>query len=202
MLDDEHVPASFLPWETSGRVRSYVGIPAKPEFEATTLAAWSGLEPFVLDVGPEARALSLDIAISPRERTVGDHTPNLRVRPLWSKWRVVSNIVANFGSPVVALGTVSLPDGRILLAATGSPDGTVRLWDPTTGQPVGQPLIGHTSWVRALVAVPMPDGQTLLATGSSDRTVRLWDPTTGHPVRQPLTDHTSWVNAVVAVPTP
>ena len=57
----------------------------------------------------------------------------------------------------------------------------MRLWDPTTGTPVGDPLTGDTGWVWAVAAVPLPDGRTLLATGSADRTVRLWDPTTGTP---------------------
>ena len=82
-----------------------------------------------------------------------------------------------------------LPDGRTLLA-TGSDDETVRLWDPATGQPVGDPLTGHTDRVTAVAFGRLPDGRTLLATGSDDGTVRLWDPATGHPVGDPLTGHT------------
>ena len=55
----------------------------------------------------------------------------------------------------------------------------MRLWDPATGTPVGEPLTGHTDWVVAVCAVPGPGGRTLLATGSADATVRLWDPATG-----------------------
>ena len=47
---------------------------------------------------------------------------------------------------VVAVAAVPLPDGRVLLA-TGSHDRTVRLWDPATGTPAGQPLTGHTDSV-------------------------------------------------------
>ena len=56
---------------------------------------------------------------------------------------------------------------RATLLATGSDDGTVRLWDPATGTQVGDPLTGHTGWVRRWRS-PLPDGRTLLATGSDD----------------------------------
>ena len=50
----------------------------------------------------------------------------------------------------------------------------MRLWDPATGNPVGDPVTGHTGWVEAVCAVPMPDGRTLLATASTDHTVLVW----------------------------
>ena len=81
-----------------------------------------------------------------------------------------------------------LPDGRMLVAS-GSDDETVRLWDPATGTPVGDPLEGHTGSVNAVAAVPLPDGRMLLASASDDETVRLWDPATGTPVGDPLEGH-------------
>jgi WD40 repeat protein len=93
----------------------------------------------------------------------------------------------------VAFGTG--PDGR-LLAASGSRDSTVRLWDPATGAPVGEPLTGHTGPVLSLAFGTGPDGRWLLASGSWDSTVRLWDPATGAPVGEPLTGHTDQVLSV------
>ncbi|MGI5243398.1 hypothetical protein [Dactylosporangium sp. CA-139066] len=85
--------------------------------------------------------------------------------------------------------------GRTLLATAGD-DGSVRLWDPATGQQQRQ-LDGHTDWVRAVCPVVV-DGRTLLATASNDGSVRLWDPATGQQQRQ-LDGHTGAVRAVCPV---
>ncbi len=56
-----------------------------------------------------------------------------------------------------AVATGVLPDGR-LVAVTASPDGTVRVWDLTTGTPIGDTLTGHTSEVAAVATGVLPDG--------------------------------------------
>lgn len=76
------------------------------------------------------------------------------------------------------------PDGTRI--ATGGQDNTVRLWDTTTYQPVGTPLIGHGDWINKVVF--SPDGN-LVASGSSDDTIRLWATATGQPVGEPLVGH-------------
>ena len=72
----------------------------------------------------------------------------------------------------------------------------MRLWDPATGAPAGEPLTGHTAAVTSVAFGAGPDGQLLLASGSIDETVRVWDPATGAPAGEPLTGHTAAVTSV------
>ncbi|MEU9992876.1 trypsin-like peptidase domain-containing protein [Streptomyces sp. NPDC048045] len=84
-------------------------------------------------------------------------------------------------------------DGRTL--ATGSTDGTARLWGVPTGR-TRTVLRGHSNEVWSVAF--SPDGRTL-ATGSADRTARLWDVETGQ-TRRILSGHTSGLNSVAFSP--
>ena len=86
-------------------------------------------------------------------------------------------------------------DGKIL--ASGSDDYTVRLWDVTTGRPIGKPLTGRTYGVVSVAF--SPDGKTL-ATGNGGYTEWLWDVATGRPIGKPLTGHTGGVKSVAFSP--
>jgi WD40 repeat protein len=70
---------------------------------------------------------------------------------------------------------------------SGSWDKTIRIWDAQTGALVGQPLEGHTNWVRSVQF--SPDGKQIVS-GSWDHTIRIWDTQTG------ASGHANSVNSV------
>jgi len=94
-----------------------------------------------------------------------------------------------------AVAAVPLADGRVAIAAGSGR--TVRLWDPVSGVPIGEPRqtcrVVRLPWDRALLwnarllsaaagapvsamtAIRRPDGKTLLVIGSG-RTVQFWAP--------------------------
>src|SRR5205807_1407303 len=74
--------------------------------------------------------------------------------------------------------------------ATVSEDGTARVWDSLTGQPVTPPL-KHTAWLTW--AAFSPDHK-LVVTAGADRTARVWDAETGEAIATFL--HAGIVNHV------
>ncbi len=79
------------------------------------------------------------------------------------------------------------PDGQTL--ASGKKDGTVLLWDATTGF-VKKVLRGHTDYLGVGSVAFSSDSRTLASTGwHEDKTIRLWDVLTGSH-KLTLTGHT------------
>ncbi|KIM28356.1 hypothetical protein M408DRAFT_329451 [Serendipita vermifera MAFF 305830] len=109
------------------------------------------------------------------------------------KWPRIGDLWKGHASNIIDIAYS--PDG--LNVASGSVDKTVRIWDASTGAPVGEPLKGHTSSVMSVTY--SPDGQSI-ASGSADNTIRLWDAATGSPTGEPLTGHTAPVMSVAYSP--
>ena len=98
--------------------------------------------------------------------------------------------------------SVSFAPGEVL--ATGSADGTIRLWAAPTREEadlLGQASVGAaTDFVHAVAF--SADG-TRLASGEKDRVARIWDvsdPEDPTQVGEPLGGFTSWVNTVAFSP--
>ena len=101
------------------------------------------------------------------------------------------------GEGVAALAVVLEP--VVAGAGGGEDDGTVRLWDADTGQPVGQPM--NQKSVSSVAF--SPDGKRIVSGGGGDGdngSLRLWDAATGQPIGEPLTGHTAWVTSVAFSP--
>jgi WD40 repeat protein len=104
--------------------------------------------------------------------------------------------------PVRVINTTGLmtaafsPDGKLL--ATGDDNGTVRLWDPATGQPAVAPMKHENASLIWKVAFS-PDGR-VLASAEGDSTVRLWDLRTGHPTGVAFQDRVHNATAVAFSP--
>jgi hypothetical protein len=66
--------------------------------------------------------------------------------------------------------------------ATASEDGTARIWDAVTGEPLTRPLrhAEAVDWAEF-----SPSGECVV-TASKDHAARTWDAVTGHPVTDPL----------------
>ncbi|HEY7426645.1 MAG TPA: serine/threonine-protein kinase, partial [Gemmataceae bacterium] len=99
--------------------------------------------------------------------------PDLHTGPVWS--------------------LASSPDSTRL--ASASDDGTARLWEVATGQPIAGAL-RHPSRDRILSVAFSPNGERLV-TASADGTVCQWDGRTGAAVESPYDRHTGEVWAAV-----
>jgi hypothetical protein len=153
------------------------------------------LTPRAIPAEPADRAalFSVTEALEGLGSTYRDRASPLPYRARWAAVapRVERAVLEGHTGGVNALCPLQL-DGRRLLASAGD-DGTVRIWDPATGEE-HRTLTGHTRWVTALCPLQL-HGRRLLASAGNDTTVRIWDPATGEEHRT-LTGHTGWVRAL------
>jgi len=134
------------------------------------------------------------VAFSPDGRTVAT-APLLAQQPgeLTLRSTAGASPVRLIGHTDYILDVAFSPDSQ--MAATGSADGTVILWDLARGTRVAT-LTGHTHAVNGVAF--SPDGRTL-ASGGHERAIMLWD------VQQrtrlaTLTGHTGWIRTVAFSP--
>ncbi|KAG8701915.1 hypothetical protein FRC11_011819, partial [Ceratobasidium sp. 423] len=87
------------------------------------------------------------------------------------------------------------PDGTSV--ASGSQDGTIRIWDADNPHPIGEPWKEHAEEIRSVSYSPLGN---MLVSGSDDRTIRLWDTGTGQQIGEPLKGHRDIVRSVAFSP--
>ncbi|MEU3008310.1 NACHT and WD repeat domain-containing protein [Streptomyces sp. NPDC007020] len=183
VLDDAHIPASFLPFETHGRIRGALGLPVTAQTGTRRLTAWSCIEPFLADAPPGARADSLALAEQAGSAQPVLHPDTLpgppSLVPRWNRLRLPNNILAGTPSGVCQLVTFRSAD-RSTIVAAGHVDGSVTMWDARTGVPFGAPFTNLGPYVRAMTVLSTRRRKTapLLVVGSD---AGLWrcDPETG-----------------------
>jgi len=137
------------------------------------------LTPRAIAAGPADRAALFSVTealddLGTSYRDGGWHAP---YRALWASVRPRSERAALEGHQGVVNGVCPVTVSGQELLASASSDGTVRIWDPATGQQHTM-LEGHLVGVYAVCPVTVT-GRKLLVSGGDDGTVRIWDPGTG-----------------------
>ena len=107
-----------------------------------------------------------------------------------ARWTTIGERLYDKG-PLSALAVS--PEGVV---ASGGGRGVIKLWDLTSEQSQGQPLLTESGAVTALSF----SSSGLLASGGEDGTVRLWDTTTGQEVNRPEGGHDGKVASLAFSP--
>ena len=102
---------------------------------------------------------------------------------------------------IAALTCWHRPGGGPMLASAGT-DGTVRVWDASTGGTAAAPFVGHTAAVWALTSWSTSAGGPRVASSGTDGTIRIWDPEREAAATEHIQGHTHRVEALVSWVTP
>jgi WD40 repeat protein len=125
-----------------------------------------------LPISPDPRLVATDWRVLVRTDAEAGRT--------WALKDHDGNTIAEFHHPQRIITASLSPDGQRVV--TASEDGTARVWNARTGQPVTPPLKHDGS---VLFAAFSPDSH-FVVTASADNTARVWDAASGEAVSEPL----------------
>lgn len=128
--------------------------------------------------GGERRAILEMVAA---ERLAPGSDPGALVDTLNDSARLVRVIKSPAGVNTFAISH----DEQVIVSA--DEDHMLRRWNFHTGQPIGEPLRGHTDIVETLAVTT-----DWIASGGADRTARIWDAKTGKEVRRVTAPEAVW----------
>ncbi|HXZ73552.1 MAG TPA: WD40 repeat domain-containing protein, partial [Streptosporangiaceae bacterium] len=156
------------------------------------------LTPRAITAGPADRAalFSVTEALDDLGTSYRDGGWQAPYRALWASVKPRSERAVLEGHQGWVNGVCPVTVGGQKLLASAGGDGTVRIWDPATGQ-LRAVLEGHQGWVYAVCPLTVA-GKQLLASAGVDGTVRIWDPQTGQQ-RVSLEGHQGGVYALCPV---
>ncbi|MFD7204400.1 AAA family ATPase [Streptomyces sp. NPDC059893] len=168
VLDDGHVPLSFLEWETSRSVGSL--LPSlNPVHRNMNLHAWARIERHLAGVELASQRASHAFHLT----SLGGTPPPLAgwLHPKWSHWEVDSGSVSAYSS----VGRYASSFESFAFVAAG---GEVEVWDLSTGTIAGSVPVGLVTEM----CVAGRSGHPVIATCSASypadphRSIRFWNP--------------------------
>ena len=117
------------------------------------------------------------IAVSPDGKLIASVTPYLGDVQIWDSrsHKPVGN-AAKYEKNVTSV--CFSPDSRWLLSGSLY---AIRMWNCGTGEVIGSPFLGHTSYVTSVCT----DGQRIVS-GSGDKTIRIWSYATHRLIGAPI----------------
>ncbi|MET9700924.1 AAA family ATPase [Streptomyces sp. NPDC006529] len=180
VLDDPHVPLELLAQETSGSLRTRLGLPlptADPSLRMLTAAAL--IEPYV-DESVDAVSRAGSIAFQRGVRDESWQAPaGLPASLAWGRWAARVNVLAPTLGRTKSLCVLPTLDGRALIAVLSGAGG-VRIWDSATGRLTAE-LDAARPAVRDMCAIRGTGGGTFLVTWDAEG-VTIRDPGSGHAI--------------------
>ena len=157
------------------------------------------LSPLIENMGLEGDEDYVDVDGNPLSAlSIEAYIPALRNRGVRVYFVHALSKERRFGHQAGVSSVAFSPDSTML--ASGSQDGTVRLWDVTTGERSEIAILNHPPGTHVRSVAFSPDG-SMLASGSSsdDGTIYLWDVSTEQIIHT-LKGHKAGVESVVFSP--